>query len=86
MYKIIWIGFVNYSFTDKQSGKPVSGSTLKAVVAKLSLSGGIVEGISISKVGNCDGGEYPVEKDILYNQLYYDRFGRIIGGQPASKR
>lgn len=85
MYKILWIGFVAYNFTDKKTGQPVSGSTLKAVVSQLSPAGAVI-GLNVVKVGACDGGEYPVQKDTLYNQLYYDRFGRIIGGQPASKR
>ena len=85
MFKIIWIGFVAYSFTDKKTGSPVSGNTLKAVVAQLSPSG-TVAGLNIVKVGTIEGGEYPVQKDVLYNQLYFDRFGRVIGAQPASKR
>ena len=80
MFEILWVGYVAYSFNDKTTGKPVTGSTKKAVVLRHDEKGNVI-GVDICKMSEDPATSEEVFTGAIKETLFYDRFGRIIGGR-----
>lgn len=80
MYEVIWVGMVAYSFTDKQTGKPVSGASKKCVILRHDENGN-VSGVDVCKMSEDPATAEGVYSGAVLTEIYYDRFGRVIGGR-----